>query len=34
MQLGLDIDVQKSKAQKMRKGKNKAEEDLESLKTN
>ncbi|MFQ6621543.1 hypothetical protein Gotur_001545, partial [Gossypium turneri] len=34
MQLGLDIDVQKLEAHKMRKGKNKAEEDLESLKTN
>ncbi|MBA0606816.1 hypothetical protein Godav_019226 [Gossypium davidsonii] len=34
MQLGLEIDVQKLEAQKMRKRKNKAEEDLESLKTN
>ncbi|MBA0772761.1 hypothetical protein Gotri_008091 [Gossypium trilobum] len=32
MQLGLDIDVQKLEAEKMRKGKNKAEEDLDSLK--
>ncbi|MBA0692815.1 hypothetical protein Goari_010349 [Gossypium aridum] len=32
MHLGLDIDVQKLEAEKMRKGKNKAEEDLDSLK--
>ncbi|MBA0856833.1 hypothetical protein Goshw_003761 [Gossypium schwendimanii] len=31
MQLGLDIDVQKLEAEKMRKGKNKAEEELDSL---
>ncbi|MFQ6655800.1 hypothetical protein Gotur_026198 [Gossypium turneri] len=29
--LGLDVDVQKLEAKKMRKGKNKAEEDLDSL---
>ncbi|MFQ6663782.1 hypothetical protein Gotur_031164 [Gossypium turneri] len=33
MYLGLDVDVQKLEAEKMRKGKNKAEEDLDSLKT-
>ncbi|KAL1174703.1 hypothetical protein V6Z11_A04G033200 [Gossypium hirsutum] len=33
MQLGLDVDVQKLEAEKLRKGKNKAEEDLDSLKT-
>ncbi|KAA3486503.1 Nucleoside-triphosphatase THEP1 [Gossypium australe] len=33
MQLGLDADVQKLEAEKLRKGKNKAEEDLDSLKT-
>ncbi|MBA0818256.1 hypothetical protein Gohar_003803 [Gossypium harknessii] len=33
MQLGLDVDVQKLEADKLRKGKNKAEEDLDSLKT-
>ncbi|MFQ6624242.1 hypothetical protein Gotur_004013 [Gossypium turneri] len=32
MQLGLDVDVQKLEANKLRKGKNKAEEDLDSLK--
>ncbi|MBA0731632.1 hypothetical protein Golax_022918 [Gossypium laxum] len=32
MQLGLDVDVQKIEANKLRKGKNKAEEDLDSLK--
>ncbi|MFQ6639428.1 hypothetical protein Gotur_015036 [Gossypium turneri] len=32
VQLGLDIDVQKLEAEKMKKGKNKAEEDLDSLK--
>ncbi|MBA0767156.1 hypothetical protein Gotri_016102 [Gossypium trilobum] len=31
MQLGLDIDVQKLEAEKMRKGNNKAEKDLDSL---
>ncbi|MBA0634920.1 hypothetical protein Godav_000080 [Gossypium davidsonii] len=31
--LRLDIDVQKPKAEKIRKRKNKAEEDLDSLKT-
>ncbi|MBA0730883.1 hypothetical protein Golax_004610 [Gossypium laxum] len=34
MQIGLDIDVQKLEAEKMRKGKNKAKEDLDSLKPN
>ncbi|MBA0653967.1 hypothetical protein Goklo_021062 [Gossypium klotzschianum] len=34
MCLGLDVDVHKSEAEKLRKGKNKAEEDLDSLKTN
>ncbi|KAG8490300.1 hypothetical protein CXB51_015436 [Gossypium anomalum] len=33
MQLGLDCDVQKLEAERIRKGKNKAEEDLDSLKT-
>ncbi|MBA0729824.1 hypothetical protein Golax_025726, partial [Gossypium laxum] len=33
MQLGLDVDVQKLEVDKLRKGKNKAEEDLDSLKT-
>ncbi|MFQ6667727.1 hypothetical protein Gotur_033643 [Gossypium turneri] len=33
MHLGLDIDVQKIETEKLRKGKNKAEEDLDSLKT-
>ncbi|MBA0761511.1 hypothetical protein Gotri_024145 [Gossypium trilobum] len=33
MQLGLDVNVQKSEADKLRKGNNKAEEDLDSLKT-
>ncbi|KAG8495982.1 hypothetical protein CXB51_009251 [Gossypium anomalum] len=33
MQLGLDVDVQKLEAERLRKGKNKAEEDLDSLKT-
>ncbi|MBA0782736.1 hypothetical protein Gotri_000573 [Gossypium trilobum] len=33
MQLGLDVNVQKLEAEKMRKGKNKADEDLDSLKT-
>ncbi|MFQ6668142.1 hypothetical protein Gotur_033901 [Gossypium turneri] len=33
MQLGLDMDIQRSEANKLRKGKNKAEEDLDSLKT-
>ncbi|MBA0794609.1 hypothetical protein Gohar_018921, partial [Gossypium harknessii] len=33
IQLRLDVDVQKLEAEKMRKGKNKAEEDLDSLKT-
>ncbi|MFQ6661100.1 hypothetical protein Gotur_029374 [Gossypium turneri] len=33
MQLGLDVDVQKLEAKKIKKGKNKAEEDLDSLKT-
>ncbi|KAA3467117.1 myosin heavy chain, clone 203-like protein [Gossypium australe] len=32
IQLGLDVDVQKLEAEKLRKGKNKAEEDLDSLK--
>ncbi|MBA0786505.1 hypothetical protein Gotri_025904 [Gossypium trilobum] len=32
MQLGLDVDVQKLEVDKLRKGKNKAEEDLDSLK--
>ncbi|XP_040964568.1 uncharacterized protein [Gossypium hirsutum] len=33
MHLGLDVDVQKLEMEKLRKGKNKAEEDLDSLKT-
>ncbi|MBA0755773.1 hypothetical protein Gogos_019793 [Gossypium gossypioides] len=33
MNLRLDVDVQKLKAKKLRKGKNKAEEELDSLKT-
>ncbi|MFQ6657257.1 hypothetical protein Gotur_027008 [Gossypium turneri] len=33
MNLRLDVDVQKLKADKLRKGKNKAEEELDSLKT-
>ncbi|KAK5803463.1 hypothetical protein PVK06_031108 [Gossypium arboreum] len=33
MQLGLDVDAQKLEAERLRKGKNKAEEDLDSLKT-
>ncbi|MBA0877367.1 hypothetical protein Goshw_001422 [Gossypium schwendimanii] len=33
MQLGLDVDVQKLEPNKLRKGKNKVEEDLDSLKT-
>ncbi|MFQ6668839.1 hypothetical protein Gotur_034337 [Gossypium turneri] len=33
MQLGLDVDIQRLEADKLRKGKNKAEEDLDSLKT-
>ncbi|MBA0788558.1 hypothetical protein Gotri_024937 [Gossypium trilobum] len=32
MQLGLDVDVQKLKTDKWRKGKNKTEEELDSLK--
>ncbi|MFQ6646492.1 hypothetical protein Gotur_019239 [Gossypium turneri] len=34
MRLGLDIDIHKLEADKLRKGKNKAEEDLDNLKTN
>ncbi|MFQ6659421.1 hypothetical protein Gotur_028325 [Gossypium turneri] len=34
MNLRLDIDVQKLETEKLRKGKNKAEEELDSLKTN
>ncbi|MBA0610892.1 hypothetical protein Godav_011652 [Gossypium davidsonii] len=34
MNLRLDMDVQKLKTEKLRKGKNKAEEDLDSLKIN
>ncbi|MBA0671097.1 hypothetical protein Goklo_025475, partial [Gossypium klotzschianum] len=34
IQLGLDVDVQKLEADKLRKGKNNAEEDLDSLNTN
>lgn len=30
----LDVNIQKLKAEKLRKGKNKVEEDLDSLKTN
>ncbi|MFQ6657978.1 hypothetical protein Gotur_027444 [Gossypium turneri] len=33
MNLRLDIDVQKLEAEKLKKGTNKAEEDLDSLKT-
>ncbi|MFQ6670494.1 hypothetical protein Gotur_035392 [Gossypium turneri] len=33
MHLGLDVDIYKLEAEKLRKGKNKAEEDLDSLKT-
>ncbi|MBA0755976.1 hypothetical protein Gogos_021112, partial [Gossypium gossypioides] len=33
MHLKLDVDVQKLEIEKLRKGKNKVEEDLESLKT-
>ncbi|MFQ6658188.1 hypothetical protein Gotur_027566 [Gossypium turneri] len=33
MQLGLDVDIQILEADKLRKGNNKAEEDLDSLKT-
>ncbi|MFQ6665601.1 hypothetical protein Gotur_032286, partial [Gossypium turneri] len=33
MNLRLDMNVQKLEAEKLRKGKNKAEEDLDSLKT-
>ncbi|MBA0879871.1 hypothetical protein Goshw_002987 [Gossypium schwendimanii] len=32
MLLGLDVDIHKMEAKKLRKGKNKAEEDLDSLK--
>ncbi|MBA0796622.1 hypothetical protein Gohar_007374, partial [Gossypium harknessii] len=32
VQLGLDIDIQKLEAEKMYKGKNRAEEDLDNLK--
>ncbi|MBA0787644.1 hypothetical protein Gotri_028116 [Gossypium trilobum] len=31
MRLGLDVDIHKLEAEKLRKGKNKAEEDLDSL---
>ncbi|MBA0780260.1 hypothetical protein Gotri_004384 [Gossypium trilobum] len=34
MNLRLDMDVQKLEIEKLRKGKNKAEKDLDSLKTN
>ncbi|KAH1047156.1 hypothetical protein J1N35_037940 [Gossypium stocksii] len=34
MHLRLDVDVQKLEAEKLRKGKNKANDDLDSLKTN
>ncbi|MBA0786599.1 hypothetical protein Gotri_028094 [Gossypium trilobum] len=34
MHLRLDVDVQKLETENLRKGKNKAEEDLDSLKTN
>ncbi|KAG8490266.1 hypothetical protein CXB51_015367 [Gossypium anomalum] len=34
MRLGLDVDIHKLEAEKLRKGKNKAEEDLDSLNTN
>ncbi|MFQ6651421.1 hypothetical protein Gotur_023765, partial [Gossypium turneri] len=33
MRLGLDVNIHKLEAEKLRKGKNKAEEDLDSLKT-
>ncbi|KAK5802512.1 hypothetical protein PVK06_030111 [Gossypium arboreum] len=33
MKLGLDVDIHKLEVEKLRKGKNKAEEDLDSLKT-
>ncbi|MBA0881175.1 hypothetical protein Goshw_024045 [Gossypium schwendimanii] len=33
MHLGLDVDIHKLESEKLRKGKNKAEEDLDSLKT-
>ncbi|XP_016702051.1 puff II/9-2 protein-like [Gossypium hirsutum] len=33
MRLGLDVDIHKMEAERLRKGKNKAEEDLDSLKT-
>ncbi|MBA0625950.1 hypothetical protein Godav_003694, partial [Gossypium davidsonii] len=33
MRLGLDVDIHKLEVEKLRKGKNKAEEDLDSLKT-
>ncbi|MBA0670947.1 hypothetical protein Goklo_024500, partial [Gossypium klotzschianum] len=33
MHLGLDVDVQKLETENLKKGKNKAEEDLDSLKT-
>ncbi|KAG8473515.1 hypothetical protein CXB51_035632 [Gossypium anomalum] len=33
MRLGLDVDIHKLEAEKLRKGKNKAEEDLDNLKT-
>ncbi|MBA0818319.1 hypothetical protein Gohar_025512 [Gossypium harknessii] len=33
MRLGLDVDIYKLEAEKLRKGNNKAEEDLDSLKT-
>ncbi|MBA0880858.1 hypothetical protein Goshw_028938 [Gossypium schwendimanii] len=32
MRLGLDVDIHKLEAEKLRKGKNKADEDLNSLK--
>ncbi|MFQ6624451.1 hypothetical protein Gotur_004465, partial [Gossypium turneri] len=33
MRLGLDVNIHKLEAEKLRKGKNKAEKDLDSLKT-
>ncbi|MBA0786778.1 hypothetical protein Gotri_025873 [Gossypium trilobum] len=33
MHLGLDVDIYKLEPEKLRKGKNKVEEDLDSLKT-
>ncbi|KAK5838301.1 hypothetical protein PVK06_007030 [Gossypium arboreum] len=33
MQLGLDVDIQKLEVEKLKKRKNKVEEDLDSLKT-